>query len=189
MNEQSNNAQNPTTDTPPQPGGWTPGQIAAVVILTVLCAVLVWNAYSPEDIYLSDLTFEVLEQERFEMRKDTSVEGDTIAIDKTYYPKGVGVHANSTLFVRFIPHGYRHFVAEIGIDKEVPPEMDSSVVFSVIADGTLLYESPVLKQGMPPRLVHVPIAGRKTLTLNVTDAGDGNEGDRANWAMARFIAH
>ena len=58
----------------------------------------------------------------------------------------------------------------------------------MLSDGTLLYESPVMKPGMSPRLVYVPIRGRRSLTLIVSDAGDGNQADHADWAMARFIA-
>lgn len=172
-------------------GSWTSGQVASLILLLVICAVLVWNAYHPQDIYLGDLSFETLVGDKYEPRKDTSVLGKTLQIHTTYYPKGVGTHANSEIHTRFIPEGYSFFAAEIGVDAEVGPNSPASVIFSVYAggaDGTLLYESPVLRAGMPPRLVYVPVRGRRSLTLVVRDAGDGNEADHADWAMARFIA-
>ncbi|MGC9329058.1 MAG: NPCBM/NEW2 domain-containing protein [Candidatus Hinthialibacter sp.] len=169
---------------------WTPSRIAALVLLVILCGVLVWNAYHPEDVYFSDLKFEVLQSDRFEPQKDQSVEGNTLTIQHgdtpTYYPRGVGVHANSEIFLKFLPNGYRFFVAEIGVDKEAAEIGSSSVVFQILSDGTLMYESPVLRAGMAPRFVRVCIEGRETLTLKVSDAGDGHEGDHADWAMARF---
>ncbi|HQH73039.1 MAG TPA: NPCBM/NEW2 domain-containing protein [bacterium] len=167
---------------------WTPRRIAALVMLAVLCGILVWNAYSPEDIFLSDLKYEVPLGDRMVPLNDRSVEGNTITIDKTYYPKGIGVHANSEISYRFLPTGYRYFVAEVGIDAEVPADSPASAVFSVFSDGTLMYESPVMKPGMPPRFVRVCIDGRHSIVLKVSDAGDGIEGDHADWAMARFVA-
>ena len=169
---------------------WTSSRIASVILLLVLCSVFVWNAYHPEDIFVGDLKFETVKAERFDPQKDTSVEGNTITIQRgeipTFYPRGLGVHANSEIYIRFLPDGYHYFVTEVGIDKEVPVGSPSSVIFTVESDGTVLYESPVLRAGMAPRFVRVSIDGRSTLTLKVTDAGDGIEGDHADWAMARF---
>ncbi|MEW6237942.1 MAG: NPCBM/NEW2 domain-containing protein [Candidatus Omnitrophota bacterium] len=168
---------------------WTAGRVASIVLLAILCGALVWNAYSPEDIFFSDLKYELLVGEKFEPQKDVSVQGRTLQIGQSYYPKGMGVHANSELNLRFVPESYSYFAAEIGIDAEVPADSPAAVVFSVFSDGTQLYESPIMKPGMPPRLVYVPIRGRRTLTLKAIAADDGaKEGAHADWAMARFIA-
>jgi hypothetical protein len=55
------------------------------------------------------------------------------------------------------------------------------------SSGTLLYESPVLRSNMNPRYIEIPVYGRRSLTITVRDAGDGNTDDFAVWAMARFI--
>jgi len=181
----------PESNLNPPPAGeaeWTPRRIAALIVLAVLCGVLVWNAYSPEDIFLSDLKYETLVSDRMVPQNDRSVDGNTLQIGKTYYPKGIGTHARSEITYRFLPPGYRYFVAEVGIDAEVPEDSPASVVFSVFSDGTVMYESPVMKPGMPPRFVRVCLAGRRSITLKVSDAGDGIEGDHADWAMARFVA-
>ncbi len=179
-------------DIAPQNSEWTSRQIAAVILLFALCGVLVWNAYHPEDVYVTEVKMEYLQADRFDPQKDTSVEGNTIAILRgdtpIFYPRGIGVHANTEIFLRFLPDGRRFFVAEVGIDKEVPENSPSSVIFTVESDGTVLYESPVMRRGMAPRMVRVCIDGRTTLTLKASDAGDGNEGDHADWAMARFTA-
>jgi len=168
---------------------WTAGRAAAIVLLAILCGALVWNAYSPEDIFFSDLKYELLAGEKFEPQKDVSAQGRTLQIGQSYYPKGMGVHANSELNLRFVPEPYSYFAAEIGIDSEVPADSPAAVVFSVFADGTQLYESPIMKPGMSPRLVYVPIRGRRTLTLKAIAVNDeSKEGAHADWAMARFIA-
>ncbi len=187
MNNTIQNPQNTLIEDPcTTQNEWTAGRISTVIFLVALGAVLVYNAYIPDDIYFSDLDYEVIQSDRYEPKDDTSVNGRTLQIHTTYYPKGLSVNANSEIFLRIIPDGYTHFTAEIGIDAEVEEKNAASAIFSVLSDGALLYESPVLRSGMAPRLVHVPVEGRRTLVLKVSDAGDGSEYDRANWAMARF---
>lgn len=189
------NDENSTIESPSQNNTnneWTPSRISAVILLIALCGVLVWNAYHPEDVFFSDLKYEVMQSERFEPQKDTSVEGNTITMlqgeTPIFYPRGLGVHANTEIQLRFLPNGYRFFEAEVGIDRETPEGAPSSVIFTVESDGTILYESPVMRRGMAPRFVRVCLDGRNSITLRAADAGDGNEGDRADWAMARFTA-
>ncbi len=183
-NEKEEVAQIPRSANP----DWTAGRLAALIVLAIVCAVLVWNAYTPIDIFFTDLKYEVLAGDRFDPRSDATVEGNPLRIYHTFYPKGLGVHANSEVFLRFIPDGYSFFTAEIGVDHEAGEESSASVIFTVLSDGTLLYESPIMKSGMPPRQIYVHVKNRKTLTLKVTDAGDGNDSDHADWAMARFLA-
>jgi hypothetical protein len=165
---------------------WTSSNVAAIILLVFICSILVWNAYHPEDIFLSDLKYEAVLVEQIEPQNDTSAGGNTITIHKTYYPKGVGVHANSEIQIRFIPNNYKFFITEIGMDNQAGDDPTASVCFFIYSDGTLLYESPVMTPKMAPRFVRVPIEGRNSLTLKVTDAGDGKAADLANWAMARF---
>ncbi len=84
---------------------WTAGRVAALILLIAVCAVLIWNAYTPEDIFFNDLKYEVMVADRLDPKDDASVEGRTLQIHDTYYPKGLGVYANSEIFLRFIPDG------------------------------------------------------------------------------------
>jgi hypothetical protein len=169
----------------PADAGWTVERVVALVLLFLLCAVLVWKAYNPEDIYLSDLKYEVLASpEGYEPGKDQNFQKETLRIKDTFYPKGFCVKPDGVISCRFIPNGYDFFVAEVGVDAMAGE--NASVVFQVIADGTVLYESPVMRRDMPPRLVRVPIRGRNELLLHVFDGGDGNAEDVGNWALSRF---
>lgn len=166
---------------------WTTERIAAVILLFLLCSVLVWKAYSPESISLSDIKFEVLDfSSGFEPVLDHSFAGSSMQIKTTAYPKGICTKANMSISCRFIPNGYSFFSTEIGIDAALPADNKASVIFQILADGALLYESPVMKSGMDPRFVRVPVRGRKELVLRTVDAGDGNEQDYGNWALCRF---
>lgn len=183
----------------PENQSWSAAQTAALILLIVLCCVIVWHSYSPEDVYISDLNYEVLVAEEYDPRDDATVLGSPLKIQvdeqPSFYAKGIGLHANSEIFIRFVPDGYTHFAAEIGIDAESATE-NSSVVFSVYSGGsegrigtkgTLLYESSVLKKNMNPRYIEIPVYGRRSITLTVTNAGDGIQDDFAIWSMARFI--
>ncbi len=178
---------------------WSASQTAFVILLLILCGIILYSTYSPEDIYISALEYEVLTAEKYDPRNDASVLGDPLKIQvdthPTFYAKGIGLHANSEIFARFVPNGYTHFAAEIGIDAQ-SGNANSSVIFSIYAggteartgtSGTLLYQSPVLRHNMNPVYVEIPVYGRRSLTLTVRDAGDGNESDFAIWGMARFI--
>jgi hypothetical protein len=65
-----------------------------------------------------------------------------------------------------------------------PPEQSGSVVFRVLADDRLLFDSGVMRNRQTAA-VDIPLAGVRQLRLVVTDAGDGYFSDSADWAAAR----
>lgn len=130
-------------------------------------------------------------------RMDRSCQGDEISISGKRYPWGIGVHADSEL--TFELNGrFREFRADIGIATRMGNR--GSVVFRVLGDGKELYKSPLIRgvaQRSPaenddkpaggPVEVKVPVAGVKLLTLEVTNGGDLDLGDVANWGSARVL--
>ncbi|MCB0847249.1 MAG: NPCBM/NEW2 domain-containing protein [Bacteroidetes bacterium] len=71
---------------------------------------------------------------------------------------------------------------------ESPREIGrGSVVFSIWADGAKVWESPVMRGGEPPERVDLNLRGLRSITLEVSDAGDGRNGDHADWAEARIL--
>ena len=116
---------------------------------------------------------------------DRSSQKDKLSIAGRRYPWGIGVHANSSLTFE-INGRYKEFRSDIGIDTGMRDR--GSVVFSVLGDGKKIYESPVVKgSDSAPRKINVSVAGVQKLTLRVTDAGDLDLGDVANWASARVL--
>jgi len=63
-----------------------------------------------------------------------------------------------------------------------------SVEFVVLGDGKVLFKSGILRSGDPAVPVKVDLAGVETLTLQVTNAGDGNDADHADW-IAPELTH
>ncbi|MBM4033170.1 MAG: hypothetical protein FJ291_15500 [Planctomycetes bacterium] len=140
--------------------------------------------------YLSQLTpVEVKEQtilappQPYQM--DRSCQGDALSIAGNRYPWGIGVHADSELTFA-LPAGCQEFRAAVGIATRIGDK--GSVQFVVLGDGKELYASPVVRgSDKAPREVRAPLAGVKRLTLKVTNAGDLDLGDVANWGSARVL--
>ncbi len=117
-------------------------------------------------------------------RMDRSCQGDTLSIGKHTYPWGIGVHANSELTFH-IGKTFKSFQAVVGIDSH--SGQAGSVVFVVLGDGKELYKSPVVRGRAEPLDIAVSVEGVSELTLKVTDAGDLDVGDTANWALAQLL--
>lgn len=102
------------------------------------------------------------------------------------YESGIGTHAESEL--RYALNGqYHRFISDIGVDDEVDA-WPGSVTFEVWADGEQLYDSGLLKSDEPTKQVDIDISGKQELKLVVTDGGNGNSSDHANWAGALLRA-
>lgn len=117
-------------------------------------------------------------------RMDKNCQGGKLSIAGRRYPWGIGVHANSKLTFD-IKKRFKQFKSEIGIDSLMGKR--GSVIFSVVGDGKELYKSPLVKGGQIPLSIDVNVEGIEKLTLSVSDGGDLDMGDAANWVSARVI--
>jgi alpha-galactosidase len=108
-------------------------------------------------------------------------DGHPITIEGVVYPKGLGVHAFST--VEFYTAGQCSTVDTFaGVDDEKGPI--GSVDFQIWADGVLLADSGVMTGKLPAVHFTVDASLATTVRLVVTDAGDGINSDHADWAGA-----
>lgn len=78
-----------------------------------------------------------------------------------------------------------HFRATIGVDDMVQGR-PGAAVFRVFVADQKVYESPVMKAGDNPIVIHIPLRKDDMLTLEVADTGDGHGGDWGNWCDARI---
>ena len=111
-------------------------------------------------------------------------DGEQIALGGISYPKGLGVHAPSSITYRLNGVCEGNLIADVGIDDSVGN--GGSVVFRVLVDGVPAFDSGIMRGGDGRRAVNVNLTGAREVSLEVTDAGDGNESDRANWGGARL---
>jgi len=159
--------------------------ILAIIVIVLLIAL--WSLIPARELYVSDIDdLKVIKFEWKEPMRDKTVDGNSLLIDEKWYPKGMGVHANSELSLK-VPKGYSHFIADVGVDDEITPDKPASVQFMVLGDGAVLFETPIVKAGMPPRRIYANVEGVEVLTLKVMDGGDGSNSDHADWGNARFV--
>ena len=112
-------------------------------------------------------------------------DGGAISLDGATYAQGLGVYGASD--VQYALAGrYSRFQAVIGVDDVAGPA--GSVVFQVWADGSKLYDSGVVTGASAAIPIDVDVAGRTNLRLVVTDGGDGDASDLADWADARLVS-
>lgn len=138
--------------------------------------------------YVSDLTWIAMTNGWGSAEKDRSNgeqaagDGLTLTLNGTTYAKGLGVHAASD--IRYNLGGTcSAFTASVGVDDEVGTK--GSVVFRVLGDGVILFDSGVMTGATATKTVNVNVSGRNELVLVVTDGGDNADYDHGDWADAK----
>jgi hypothetical protein len=112
-------------------------------------------------------------------------DGRRMSLNGREYSHGLGTHAGSRVDYR-LDGKQKWFIADLGIDDEVS---GGSVVFKVYVDGKRVFSSEIIHGGDPTHALRLRISGARKLTLIVSDAGDGNVDDHANWANARVVSY
>jgi beta-galactosidase len=112
-----------------------------------------------------------------------ATDGRPLTIAGTVYPKGLGVHAASSVLVDLAGSCTR-FRADAGVDDETGSA--GSVVFEVWVDGALKARTATLTGAGGAEKVDVDLTGGNRLELRVTDGGNGNGNDHGDWAAARI---
>jgi LPXTG-motif cell wall-anchored protein len=111
-------------------------------------------------------------------------DGGQISMDSIPYPKGLGVHAPSDIRYNLGGICSGSLIADVGVDDSAGN--NGSVVFQVLLDGQVAYDSGLLRGSDTRKPINVDVTGKRELRLVVTDGGDGNSSDIANWAGARL---
>lgn len=110
-------------------------------------------------------------------------DGGKISLGGIPYPKGIGVAAPSDVRYDLAGLCSGSLIADVGIDDEVGKQ--GSVVFQVWLDGQKAFDSGLMRGGDARKAIELSVAGKKELRLVVTDAGDGNAFDHADWGGPR----
>ncbi|MFG1811867.1 NPCBM/NEW2 domain-containing protein [Streptomyces sp. NPDC049040] len=138
--------------------------------------------------YLSDLPWESASNGWGPVERDSSNgetaagDGGPITLQGTVYAKGLGVHAPSTV-AYYTAGGCTSLTATVGVDDE-KKNSKGSVEFEVLADGKTVADSGVLTNAGGSKLLTADVTGAQEVQLVVTDGGDGNDSDHADWAGA-----
>ncbi|MFF1875238.1 NPCBM/NEW2 domain-containing protein [Kitasatospora herbaricolor] len=109
-------------------------------------------------------------------------DGHTLTIGGTTYTKGLGAHAFSEV-AYYLGGSCNSLVASVGVDDEVGNK--GSVTFQILGDGVLATSATRTGADGPQDLA-ADLTGVQELTLRVTDNGNGNTYDHADWANPRI---
>jgi len=111
-------------------------------------------------------------------RMARNMAGEPMKIGEEEFVNGIGVFAPSLIEIS-LNKQFKTYQAKVGIDAAT--EGRGSVVFEIYADGERAWKSPVMSGLEQARDVEVDVTGVNRLRLVVTDGGDGNRLDAANW--------
>ncbi|WP_254448835.1 NPCBM/NEW2 domain-containing protein [Spirosoma rhododendri] len=143
-------------------------------------------------VYLSDLNWSSAVSGYGPVEKDRSNgeanggDGRTITLNGQTYAKGLGVHASSTISYN-LGGQYTQFITDMGLDDEMGDQNCGTVEFQVFLDGNKVYSSGTMNAATATKSVVLDVSGKQTLTLVMTDAGDGAACDHGDWAGARLV--
>lgn len=157
---------------------------AIIIALLIILLNLVGNNLSAQTVWLDQLDLSAATQGYGVPGKNKSVAEKTMTINGKTFSRGFGTHAESSLFILLNGHA-TSFTAFVGIDDEVDGHQPA-VEFIVNGDGKQLWSSGIMRLKDAARFCSVSLAGVKKLELVVTDGGNGNYYDHADWADAKF---
>jgi hypothetical protein len=129
------------------------------------------------------------------MQRDCNWQGQPIRLGGKSYDRGIGVevwHEPCVATFDLTGGDYKRLRATIGIEVDKPDKLEpkqkdgTKVYFLVRGDGKELYRSPTFKWDSPAVEMNVPIAGVKTLELEVAnEATWHNAATSVDWADVR----
>jgi beta-galactosidase len=156
---------------------------AARIIHAGFAAALLAGAVGAGEVYLSGLDISKTRQGWREAARDANLLGKKLSVAGQTYTNGVATHSVSELYVEL--RGAARFTAEVGVD-DTSDQPDKRVVFQVIADGRLLWQSRPMRRGDKAVPVSLDISPYDVLLLRVDPWRDGGAADHADWLNARF---
>ena len=137
--------------------------------------------------YLSDLPWVSATSGYKTVQRDKTINGNPITLGGVVYNKGIGTHAVSTIVYK-LGGLYDTFVCDVGVDDEVNGKGVGSVIFQVIGDGKVLFDSGIINNAGPSAHIAISVAGVNQLSL-VANNGVPNsiDYDHADWAGAQLF--
>lgn len=146
--------------------------------------------YSGES-YASDNNYTINASGWGGIRKDKSPNNDIISVlvngEEKEFTKGIGAHANSELVFDIGGKGYEYFYSVLGLDDNVRTNANGSVVYKILVDDELVYESNVFRQTTESEEVLISLAGASKVTLITNQGPDNDWADQSVWADAKFL--
>ncbi|RKR81757.1 alpha-galactosidase [Mucilaginibacter gracilis] len=160
-------------------------KLSAIAIFLIVFAGQTF-AQQAHEVWLDQLDLSVATQGYGVPKKNQSIDGKTMTIAGANFERGFGTHAESSLII-LLNGKATSFTAKVGIDDEVKGH-EPAVEFVLLGDNKNIWSSGIMHLGDPAKTCQVSLAGIEKLELVVTDGGNGNYYDHADWANAKFEA-
>jgi alpha-galactosidase len=154
------------------------------VLLVLLLLVAGRDGLRADTVWLDQLDLSAATQGYGVPGKNKTIDGRTFTIAGKTYERGFGTHAVSSLTV-LLDGQATAFNAQVGVDDEVKGH-DPAVEFVLMGDGKKIWSSGVMRLGADAQACSVSLTGIRKLELIVTDGGNGNYYDHADWVNAQF---
>ncbi|WP_163713632.1 NPCBM/NEW2 domain-containing protein [Mangrovibacterium lignilyticum] len=154
------------------------------IALFFTCYIITISSVLAQTVWLDELDLSSATQGYGVPASNKTVDGKVFTIAGKTYDRGFGTHAESSLTI-LLEGKAIEFTAKVGMDDEVAGHQPASE-FVVYGDGKKLWSSGVMRLGDEARACSVPLIGVKKVELVVTDGGNGNYYDHADWADAKF---
>ena len=152
----------------------------------IILLLIVNSTLSGQTVWLDQLDLSVASQGWGVPKKNRSVDDNIMTIAGKTFERGFGTHGESSLFIQ-LDGKANSFTAQVGIDDEVKGRQPAAE-FIVYGDGAKLWSSGIMHEDDAAQLCSVKLSGVKKLQLLVTDGGNGDSSDHADWADAKFEA-
>lgn len=160
-------------------------KIVCLHVLLVICSVALSSAdFQQKFVRLDELDLSRVYQEWGRPRTGRSVDNNPIRIGGKQFDHGLGTHAYSELVIDLKKSAVR-FEAVVGVDDEI--SRNGSVTFEVWVDDKLTASTGVMKSDDKPKAISADLTGASLMYLVVTDGGNRNDGDHADWADAKIF--
>jgi alpha-galactosidase len=157
-----------------------------LVVIALLIVTLGTVQISAQTVWLDELDLSAATQGWGLPMKNKSIDGNTLTIAGQKFERGFATHSVSSLLI-LLEGKATGFTAQVGIDDEVTGHQPA-VEFELYGDSKKLWSSGLMRLGDSARPCSIRLNGLQKLELVVTDGGNGDYYDHANWVDAKFEA-
>jgi hypothetical protein len=124
-------------------------------------------------------------QTKGEIVKHISTVGTPLTLGQTIYESGIGTHATS--FIEY-PLAGQFSALQVTVGIDAVTEGRGSVLCRIFVDGKERASSGIINGFSKPKTFKIDkLEGAQRLILSVTDAGDGNRDDLADWVEGKLL--
>jgi alpha-galactosidase len=134
-------------------------------------------------IWLDKLNVSLMYQDWGTAQVNKSVLGLPLKVAGTNYQRGIGTHSISRFLVNLNGKA-KSLSGSVGGDDS--NDYSGNMEFQILADKKVIWQSGIMRKGMPAKAFSVNLKNVQKVALLVTEGGDGIMYDHADWLNVKF---